>query len=83
MCFIYGYILYGYVDVGNFVMFYLNENDIISIKLYVLINIILFGIVDEIYIIFIGVLLKFDIVGKSFFLGGWGVGVLDCCISCI
>lgn len=71
--------LYGFVDVGNFVMIYLNENDLISIKLYVLINIILFGIVDEIYIIFIGVLLKFDIVGKRFlfgWVGGWGVGLL-------
>lgn len=46
VCFIYGFIMYGFVDVGNFVLFYFNENDVISIRFYVLINIIFYGIFD-------------------------------------
>lgn len=46
VCFIYGFIKYGFVDVGNFVLFYFNENDVISIRFYVLINIIFYGIFD-------------------------------------
>lgn len=35
-----------FVDVGNFVLFYFNENDVISIRFYVLMNIIFYGIFD-------------------------------------
>lgn len=46
ICFIFGYILYGYVDVGNFVFFYFNEYDIVSIKFYLFYDIIFYGIGD-------------------------------------
>lgn len=68
VCFIYGFIMYGFVDVGNFVLFYFNENDVISIRFYVLINIIFYGIFDQIYMIFIIVFLNLDINGKIFYI---------------
>lgn len=65
VCFIFGYMVYGYVDVGNFVLLYLNEDDVVSLKVYLFYFIIIYGI-GYVYMIFMGVLLNFDEIGIVF-----------------
>lgn len=63
---IFGCMVYFYIVVGNFVLLYLNEDDVVSLKIYLFYFIIIYGI-GYVYMIFMGVLLNFDEIGIIFF----------------